>query len=114
MAMSHDMKPLWLSSHAIYLLTAAIGAGQDAMLSMPSDGVLIFSAGSMNGEEACATFTVISDDTLEGDESFQVSLDSPTGGANLDDPMTATATITDNESMLIMITIVIHVCVTWK
>ena len=69
------------------------------MLSMPSDGVLTFNAGSMNGQEVCATFSLVDDDTLEGDESFQVALDSPTGGANLAEPMTATTTITDNESM---------------
>lgn len=77
-----------------------VGPGLDASLSSPSDGVLTFNPGSMNGQRQCATFTIIDDDTLEGDENFQVSLDSPTGGANLDEPMSATVTITDNDSRL--------------
>ena len=86
----------------LFILTV-VGAGLDAMLSSPSDGVLTFNAGSMNGQQVCATFTVIDDDVLEGDESFQVSLDSPTGGANLEEPITATVTIIDNEGMLVIL-----------
>ena len=84
----------------LFTLTV-VGAGLDAVLSSPSDGMLMFNAGSMNGQQACATFGVINDDILEGNETFQVSLDYPTGGANLDEPMTATVTIVDNESTLI-------------
>ena len=63
----------------------------------------MFNTGSVSGQQVCATFTVIDDQLLEGDESFDVSLDSPTGGANLDEPMTATVTIVDNDSALISI-----------
>ena len=53
----------------------------------------------------CTTLNVIDDDVLEGNENFEVSLTSPTGGANLEDPMTATITIVDNESMMIIVTL---------
>ena len=74
-----------------------IGSGLDAALSSPSDGVLIFNVGSISGQIECTTFTIADDDLLEGDENFQVSLESPTGGANLDDPISATVTIIDND-----------------
>ena len=74
-----------------------IGSGLDAALFSPSDGVLTFNAGSVSGQIECTTFTIVDDDLLEGDENFQVSLDSPTGGANLDDPISATVTIIDND-----------------
>lgn len=80
-----------------------IGSGLDAALSSPSDGVLTFNTGSVSGQRQCTTFTIIDDDLLEGDENFQVSLDSPTGGANLDDPTSATVTITDNDSALLLL-----------
>ena len=78
-----------------------IGSGLDAMLLSPSNGVLTFNIGSMNAQTQCTTFNIIDDDVLEGDENFQVSLDSPTGGANLDEPISATVTIADNDSMLL-------------
>ena len=52
-----------------------------------------------NGESS-KTFTInITDDAIfEGNETFTVSLSSPTGGATLGSPSAATVTITDNET----------------
>jgi ribosomal protein L35AE/L33A len=59
-----------------------------------ASGTLNFADG-----QTSATFTVnITDDTIfEGNETFTVSLSSPTGGATLGSPATATVTIVDNE-----------------
>ena len=66
---------------------------------MPNDtsATLTFMAGSVNGQTECVTFIPADDDILEGDEVLDVSLSSPTGGANLDDPSMATVVITDND-----------------
>ena len=85
--------------YIIHFFVSAVGA--DIALSSPSNGVLMFNAGSMDGQEVCATLNIIDDNVLEGDEQFQVSLSSPTGGANLEDPSTAFATILDNDSMTV-------------
>lgn len=53
-----------------------------------------------DGDTANKTFTVnITDDTTyEGNETFTATLSSPTGGATLGTPNSATVTITDNET----------------
>lgn len=52
-----------------------------------------------HGDTANKTFTVTiyNDTDIEGDENFTVSLSSPTGGATLGPPASATVTITDND-----------------
>ena len=54
---------------------------------------------SFNEGETSKTFGIpICDDSIvEGDETFNVTLSSPTGGAMLGSPSTAVATITDND-----------------
>ena len=59
-------------------------------------------SGTLNwadGDTADKTFTVnIADDgAVEGNETFDTALSSPTGGASLGTPSTATATIVDND-----------------
>lgn len=52
-----------------------------------------------DGDLADKTFTVtiVDDATVEGSEAFTVSLSSPTGGATLGSPSSATVTILDND-----------------
>lgn len=54
-----------------------------------------------NGDSASKTFNVtITDDSLnEQNETFTASLSSPTGGATLGSPSSATVTITDNDAV---------------
>ena len=59
--------------------------------------MLTFNQGSIDGTLACEPFMPSDDDILEDSESFQVSLASPTGGAGLDSPTTASVTITDDD-----------------
>ena len=67
-------------------------AGQDYA---NTSGTLSFAGG-----QTSRTFTVpmLDDTAYEGDESFAVSLQNPTGGAAIDAPSTATVTITENDS----------------
>ena len=69
-------------------------------MTAPSEStvILTFNQGSTDGTVACEPFTPYDDDILEDSETFQVSLASPTGGAGLASPTTATVTITDDDS----------------
>ncbi|MGB7923587.1 MAG: Calx-beta domain-containing protein [Pyrinomonadaceae bacterium] len=53
-----------------------------------------------NGDTASKpiTITLLEDATFEGSESFTVTLNTPTGGATLGTPSTATVTINDNDA----------------
>ena len=75
-------------------------ATSDGTATAPDDyasgaGTLSFKAGQKS-----ATFTVaLEDDALaEGDETLDVTLANPTGGATLGSPDTATLTITDDDA----------------
>jgi YVTN family beta-propeller protein len=72
--------------------TATSGADYTA-----TDGVLSFGAGVSS-----LTFTIpiLGDDDAEGDEAFTVALSSPTGGATLGSPSTATVNILDDEQVI--------------
>ena len=59
-----------------------------------TSATLIFTGGSTT---ECVTFTPLDDDLLEADTVIDVSLSSPTGGANLADPSMATVVIIDND-----------------
>ena len=61
----------------------------------PANGTLAWE----NGDAAPKSFTVsiINDTLVEGPETFFVTLNSPTGGATLGAPATATVTITDDD-----------------
>lgn len=65
-----------------------------------TSAMLTFTGGSTM---ECVTFDPFDDDLLEGNEVLDVSLSSPTGGANLDDPSVATVLITDNDGEALFI-----------
>lgn len=92
-----DPQAFFLKFYHFKYYSLCLVIGQDIALSSPMDGVLVFNATSVSGQQACATINPLDDDMLEGSESLQVTLSSPTGGANLDDPMTATINIEDND-----------------
>jgi hypothetical protein len=71
--------------------TAAAGSDYTA-----ASGTLTFSSTQTSQTVAVAT---IDDTTVESAETFTLSLSSPTGGATLGTPATATATINDNDTL---------------
>ena len=53
----------------------------------------------LNGETGAKTFTVLGDATLEPDETVNVTLTLPTGGANLGSPAASLLTITNDDTV---------------
>lgn len=65
--------------------------------------LLSFPAGSFDGTIRCQDIIPIDDDEIEDDETLQISLSAPTGGANLDDPSMASVTIIDNDGKALLV-----------
>jgi len=63
----------------------------------PMEMTVIFTAGSMNGDQDCLTISILDDDALEGDHSFSVSLNPPAPPVTLTTPSSSPVTITDND-----------------
>jgi ribosomal protein L35AE/L33A len=53
--------------------------------------------GDSDLDDKTCNVDIIDDSNVEGDESFNVTLDNPTNGAKIGDPSTAVATIIDND-----------------
>ena len=57
----------------------------------------MFTVGSMNGTTDCLTISILDDGALEGNHTFNVSLNPPASPATLTTPSSSPVTITDNE-----------------
>ena len=77
------------------------GAGSDFLI--PSGLIATFVPGSVNGDTACINVSIIDDDSLEGNEEFNVTIDSvadSSGGGNIvltGLPSMGSVVIMDNE-----------------
>ena len=72
--------------------------GSDFTIPDPTEMNIMFTTGSMNGDQDCLTISILDDDALEGDHSFSVSLNPPAPPFTLTTPSSSPVTITDNES----------------
>ncbi len=75
--------------------TAVLGADFSAPIPNPVPNQLIFTNGQGTNT---ITIPIANDALLEGDETFQVALSGPGGGAQLLEPSLATVTIVDNDA----------------
>ena len=71
--------------------------GSDFTILDPTEMNIMFTVGSMNGDQDCLTISIIDDDALEGDHSFSVSLNPPAPPVTLTSPSSSPVTITDND-----------------
>ena len=74
--------------------TATSGAGNDYT---GQSGTLSWAAGDASTKTII--INILEDAATEGDEAFSVSVNTPTGGATLGSPSSATVTINDNEGV---------------
>jgi hypothetical protein len=73
--------------------TATSGAGNDYT---GQSGTLGWAAGDASNKTII--INILDDATFEGDQAFSVNVNTPTGGATLGSPSSATVTINDNET----------------
>jgi len=71
--------------------------GSDFTIPDPTEMNVMFTVGSMDGTTDCLTISILDDDALEGEHSFNVSLNPPAPPVTLTTPSSSPVTITDND-----------------
>ena len=68
--------------------------GLDYNIPIPSN--ISFSEDSISGTVECITYIIIDDDTVEGEHTFDVSLENPTNGLEIGNQAESTVVIVDD------------------
>jgi len=75
--------------------------GSDFTIPDPTEMNIVFTTGSMNGDQDCLTISILDDGALEGNHTFNVSLNPPASPATLTTPSSSPVIITDNEDVTV-------------
>ena len=106
MSLRHDNVTVlsYMCSNVVYYYSLPSVEGDDYTVMSPDVFEAVFTSGSMIGDTACDSITIMEDDDLEGTQSFgiQISGSTPSGDQIMTDGVFTTVFIEDNEGILCM------------
>ena len=106
MSLRHDNVTVlsYMCSNVVYYYSLPSVEGDDYTVMSPDVFEAVFTSGSMIGDTACDSITIMDDDDLEGTQSFgiQISGSTPSGDQIMTDGAFTTVFIEDNEGILCM------------